>query len=40
MIARDGGCEDWYHGRFVDPKEEDSAHSDEFICSACKIQTP
>ena len=36
MIACDGGCEDWFHGKCVDMKEEDGNLIDQYICPNCK----
>ncbi|TID24106.1 MAGE-domain-containing protein [Venturia nashicola] len=35
MIACDGGCEDWFHGKCVDILEEDGDLIDKYICPAC-----
>ncbi|QDS73764.1 hypothetical protein FKW77_005206 [Venturia effusa] len=35
MIACDGGCEDWFHGKCVDIREEDGDLIDKYICPAC-----
>ena len=32
MIGCDGGCEDWFHGKCVNIKEEDAALIDKYIC--------
>ncbi|MCJ1255348.1 hypothetical protein MMC24_003164 [Lignoscripta atroalba] len=36
MIACDGGCEDWFHGRCVDMNEKDGNLIDKYICPNCK----
>lgn len=36
MIACDGGCEDWYHGRCVNMDEENSKVIDKYICPGCE----
>lgn len=33
MIACDGGCEDWFHGRCVDMNERDGNLIDKYICA-------
>ena len=33
MIACDGGCEDWFHGRCVDMNERDGKLIDKYICT-------
>ena len=33
MIACDGGCDDWFHGRCVDVDREDEGLIDKFICT-------
>ena len=35
MIACDGRCEDWYHGRCVQVDEEDEELIDRYICPKC-----
>jgi COMPASS component SPP1 len=35
MIACDGGCEDWFHGKCVDMREEDGNLIDKYICPNC-----
>jgi hypothetical protein len=32
MIGCDGGCDDWFHGRCVNMKEEDAELIDQYIC--------
>ncbi|KAF2433964.1 hypothetical protein EJ08DRAFT_582717 [Tothia fuscella] len=36
MIACDGGCDDWFHGKCVDIREEDGALIDKYICPSCE----
>ncbi|MCJ1436760.1 hypothetical protein MMC27_006142 [Xylographa pallens] len=36
MIACDGGCEDWFHGRCVNMNERDGNLIDKYICPNCK----
>ncbi|KAI9720842.1 MAG: hypothetical protein M1812_002681 [Candelaria pacifica] len=36
MIGCDGGCEDWFHGKCVNIKEEDAALIDKYICPSCE----
>ncbi|KAI9737475.1 MAG: hypothetical protein M1834_009630 [Cirrosporium novae-zelandiae] len=36
MIGCDGGCEDWFHGRCVNIKEEDGDLIDKYICPNCE----
>lgn len=36
MIGCDGGCEDWFHGKCVSMKEEDSELVDKYICPICQ----
>jgi COMPASS component SPP1 len=36
MIACDGGCKDWFHGRCVKIKEEDGNLIDRYICPKCE----
>ncbi|KAJ9637322.1 COMPASS (complex proteins associated with Set1p) component [Coniosporium tulheliwenetii] len=38
MIACDGGCEDWYHGRCVNMDEENSKVIDKYICPNCEAR--
>ncbi|GBF63660.1 Set1 complex component [Trichophyton mentagrophytes] len=40
MIACDGGCEDWFHGRCmnIDPKDADLI--DKYICPTCETKSP
>lgn len=35
MIACDGGCDDWFHGRCVNMREEDGDLIDKYICPNC-----
>jgi COMPASS component SPP1 len=35
MIACDGGCEDWFHGKCVNIREEDGDLIDKYICPTC-----
>ncbi|KAI5295610.1 hypothetical protein KEM52_000852 [Ascosphaera acerosa] len=35
MIACDGGCDDWYHGKCVSISEDDSELIDKYICPTC-----
>jgi COMPASS component SPP1 len=35
MIACDGGCEDWFHGKCVHIREEDGDLIDKYICPSC-----
>lgn len=35
MIACDGGCEDWFHGKCVHIREEDGDLIDRYICPNC-----
>ena len=35
MIACDGGCDDWLHGKCVNIKEEDGDLIDKYICPNC-----
>lgn len=35
MIACDGGCEDWFHGKCVNMKEDDGDLVDKYICTWC-----
>ena len=35
MIACDGGCDDWLHGKCVNIKEEDGDLIDRYICPNC-----
>jgi COMPASS component SPP1 len=34
MIACDGGCEDWFHGKCVDMKQADADLIDKYICKS------
>ncbi|KAI5305245.1 hypothetical protein KEM56_004919 [Ascosphaera pollenicola] len=36
MIACDGGCEDWFHGKCVNIDEGDSELIDKYICPSCQ----
>lgn len=36
MIACDGGCEDWFHGKCVDIEERDGDLIDKYICPSCE----
>lgn len=36
MIACDGGCDDWYHGKCVNFKKEDEELVDKYICPICE----
>jgi len=36
MIACDGGCEDWFHGKCVKIREEDGDLIDRYICPNCE----
>lgn len=36
MIACDGQCEDWYHGKCVGIEERDGDLIDKYICPSCK----
>jgi len=40
MIACDGGCEDWFHGKCVDLKKEDENLIDKYICPNCEANGP
>ncbi|KAL2350953.1 hypothetical protein BJ546DRAFT_922886 [Cryomyces antarcticus] len=35
MIACDGGCDDWFHGKCVGVKEEDGDLIDKYVCPSC-----
>lgn len=35
MIACDGGCDDWFHGKCVKMKEEEGELIDKYICPNC-----
>lgn len=37
MIACDGGCEDWFHGRCVDMNERDGNLIDKYICTTYNV---
>lgn len=39
MIACDGGCEDWFHGKCVQIREEDGDLIDRYICPNCAKKT-
>lgn len=36
MIACDGGCEEWYHGKCVNIKERDGSLIDKYVCPRCE----
>jgi COMPASS component SPP1 len=36
MIACDGGCEDWFHGKCIDILEDDGELIDKYICPNCE----
>ncbi|KIW01250.1 uncharacterized protein PV09_07292 [Verruconis gallopava] len=36
MIACDGGCEDWFHGKCVNILEDDGELIDKYICPNCE----
>ncbi|EEP82679.1 predicted protein [Uncinocarpus reesii 1704] len=36
MIACDGGCEDWFHGKCVNMKQADADLIDKYICPNCQ----
>ncbi|KAK3044793.1 hypothetical protein LTS18_000344, partial [Coniosporium uncinatum] len=36
MIACDGGCEDWFHGKCVNMRESDGDLIDKYICPNCE----
>lgn len=36
MIACDGGCEDWFHGKCVKIREEDGDLIDRYVCPNCE----
>ncbi|KAK2743669.1 hypothetical protein FQN57_004778 [Myotisia sp. PD_48] len=36
MIACDGGCEDWYHGKCIGIRQEDADLIDKYICPSCQ----
>lgn len=36
MIGCDGGCDDWFHGRCVNMKEQDSELIDKYVCPRCQ----
>ncbi|KAE8355195.1 hypothetical protein BDV28DRAFT_55879 [Aspergillus coremiiformis] len=38
MIACDGGCEDWFHGKCVNIDPKDADLIDKYICPNCKEQ--
>jgi COMPASS component SPP1 len=38
MIACDGGCEDWFHGKCVKMREEDGDLIDKYICPNCEAR--
>jgi len=39
MVACDGGCDDWYHGKCVDVQKEDESLIDKYICPICTEKT-
>ncbi len=39
MIGCDGGCEDWFHGKCVEIKEEDGDLIDKYICKSNILPT-
>ncbi len=39
MIACDGGCDDWFHGKCVDIRERDGDLIDKYICPNCSRNT-
>lgn len=40
MIACDGGCEDWFHGKCVNVRKEDESLVDKYICPNCEEKGP
>jgi COMPASS component SPP1 len=38
MIACDGGCEDWFHGKCVNIEERDGDLIDKYICPNCEAK--
>lgn len=38
MIACDGGCDEWFHGRCVDIRERDGELIDKYICPKCQAK--
>ncbi|KAF2455952.1 hypothetical protein BDY21DRAFT_349208 [Lineolata rhizophorae] len=38
MIGCDGGCEDWFHGKCVNIREEDGDLIDKYICPNCTAE--
>ena len=38
MIACDGGCDEWFHGRCVDIRERDGELIDKYICPKCQTK--
>lgn len=39
MIACDGGCDDWFHGKCVGVRQEDEELVDRYICPNCSERT-
>ena len=39
MIACDGGCDDWFHGKCVGIEERDGDLIDRYICPNCETET-
>ena len=35
MIACDGGCDEWFHGKCIEMKQEVEVLIDKYICAAC-----
>ncbi|KAF3491730.1 Set1 complex component spp1 [Arthroderma uncinatum] len=40
MIACDGGCEDWFHGRCMNIDQKDADLIDKYICPTCETKSP
>ena len=38
MIACDGGCDEWFHGKCVDIRERDGDLIDKYICPKCQAK--
>ena len=38
MIACDGGCDEWFHGKCVDIRERDGDLIDKYICPRCQAK--
>jgi COMPASS component SPP1 len=38
MIGCDGECEDWFHGRCVNMRQEDADLVDKYICKCLKVR--